>query len=107
MSNKILKISESITAGNNASDPYIVPNGKAFEIRKFIADGATSDSSVACLVWDYGGASPEIIWTTKDKNIPFVHSGVGDGVKKIAIECQNNHSSEALIMSAYAEIYVF
>ncbi len=93
-----LKVSEEIASGQSVADTRIVPNGKDIKVVRFKGEGAFTANSVVCLVWDYGGAGEEILWSTKgadDTDLYIIRQG--DGVKKLAVVCDNGEAGPVVM----------
>jgi len=98
-----LKISKEVSATTEDCVSHTVADGKKLFIDKFVGEAAFTTNAVCKLVWDYGGAGEQVIWTTKGSSkMPFTHEVTGDGVKKLAV-CLDNGTAGALVMSAYME----
>ena len=95
-----LKVSEEITASSDVADTYTPASGKTVYLLEFFGDAAFSQNSVVDVLWDYGGGSEEIIWSTKgsirDKGLKEL-IGVGDGVKKVALSCSNGETGNIIM----------
>ena len=73
----------------------VVPVGETWEVQKFVGAGAYLSDVEVKLIWDYGGASPEILASTHgDANIVMARQLVGDGVKKLALALENDTAAQ-------------
>lgn len=89
MAIKELIISSVVPANQSEAETYVVPDGKTIEVRGAKGSSIAGSSSVA-IIWDYDGASEEIVWfLNDDSGIPYKFEATGDGVKKLAIELRN------------------
>jgi hypothetical protein len=103
-----LRVSQSVAAGTEVADTYVVPNGQTATVKLF--EGSAPDSALAVvkLVWDFDGGAEELLWvmqrsaTMPKENIVEV---TGDGVKKLAIVCDNGCAS-AYFYNAFAKVEV-
>ena len=95
-----------IASSTEGADEYVPANGATVEIKKFAGTAAFSVNSVVRLVWDYGGAAEEIVWTIKGEGkMPFDYEVIGDGTKKLAVVCENAEAG-GIYMSGYALLLV-
>ena len=99
----VLKISKEVQPEESESETHTPANGKTLYIDDFLGEAAFTPNAVVTLLWDYGEAGQVILWSTKGSGrLPAPISVVGDGVKKLAVELENNLTSGTLIMSGAA-----
>ena len=97
---KMLKVSEEIASVTAVADYATPANNKIFRIVKFCGDAAYSKNSVVKIVWQYDHATlPEIIvWSTKGSgDVILDESYTGDGVKKLALVCDNGETGDVIL----------
>jgi hypothetical protein len=103
-----LKKSGTVPTADDLRDEYIPAVGEICELTLFIGHAAFSTDAAVCVCWDEGGASEQVIWSTKgdssedrlDEVIP-----AGDGVKKIELILDNSTASP-LVLTGKAQIKV-
>lgn len=103
-----LLINEIVEFGTEFSTEYVVPEGKTAYIYIFKSSLPDSAKAVARLVWDYNGDEQDL-WVLhrhgsmpdRDINIKVV----GDGVKKLALVCDNACSND-YYFNAFAKVRV-
>ena len=98
----ILKVSEEVSATTAVADSSTPANGSTLLVTDFIGQAAFSKNAVVKVVWQYNHASlPEIIiWSTKGSDHMILNEIITDcdGVKKIAVVCDNGDTG-ALVLS--------
>jgi len=99
-----------VTSGQEVADTYVPANNKAIEIILFHGQAAYSANSAVKLVWDFGGAGEEVLWSIKGGgDMPAHHietfTKIGDGVKKIAVTLDNGEAGN-IFMSGLAHLKV-
>lgn len=108
---KDLRVSIEVAAGEEEFDDYVPPAGSEIGIKKFVGSAAFTQNSVCMLVWDFGGAGEEIIWSVKGSaEMPnnaarVILASETDGTKKLAIVNANGESG-SLVMSSYVRFGV-
>lgn len=102
-----LIISEQVQASEEIYVSHVPAQGSEVIVRLFCGEAAFNETCNVRLVWDYGGASEQIIWTIKGASrMLFVHkieAADVDGVKELAVVLENA-STVNVFMSGYAEI---
>jgi len=98
-----LKMSKEIPTVDKDGVEHVPANGSIITIPIFEAAGAVKEHATVKLIWDYGGAGEEVIWTIHgDGKMPFSHVITDtDGTKILAV-CLDNQEGSNLFMSGYA-----
>jgi hypothetical protein len=102
-----LRIAQSVLASTQVADTLIIPNGETATVEYLSASCPDTPLGVACLIWDYGGTE-EVLWVFQREGIKpseDVISVVGDGVKKLAVCCDNGDTTD-YFFNAFAKIEV-
>lgn len=108
---KDLRVSIEVPAGQEEFDDYAPPAGSEVGIKKFVGSAAFTQNSACMLIWDFGGAGEEILWSVKGSaEMPnnaarVILSSETDGIKKLAVVNANGETGP-LVMSSYARIGV-
>lgn len=109
VSREELILSEPVPALRESNLSITPPSGSEVIIHVFSAEGLYSLNSAAKLIWDFEGAGEETIWSIRGSGkMPFTYiipSSDTNGIKKLAIACDNGESS-ANLMGAYAKIQI-
>ena len=93
---------ETVAAVTQAVKDQIPPNGKTWEVVRFVGSAAYLAETSVRLVWDYGGVGEEVLASTHgDSNVELVRQVVGDGTKKLAIVLENTSLSGQAIGARY------
>jgi hypothetical protein len=97
-----LKVCQSINSSSSVSDTYTPANGEKIYIDRIIGNAAFSINSIVEAIWDPDG-TPEIFWLTKGAADEDMISDefTGNGTKKLAIKCTNG---EAGAIKMYGKI---
>ena len=103
------RISEVVSSETQEYQHYTPPAGSSFEILDFVAEANYTQNSEVRVVWDYEGQNEEYLWTIKgsgrmDARI-FIDAEEVDGVKKLALICDNGELNQNT-MSAYMAVEV-
>ena len=91
-----LSVNQLINSGTEVADTYVVPDGKKALVYFFEASSPDSSLATSRIVWDYGGAESNAWVIQRHGRMPNeekVLEFVGDGVKKLALVCDNGCSS--------------
>jgi len=109
MANIELKVSQKVLAGEQTADSYVVPSGDNALIYYFEGSAPDSPLTVVRLVWDFGGVGEEDLWVLQRQGImpnrEFSTKVIGDGVKKLAVVCDNGCTSD-YYFNAFAKVKV-
>lgn len=99
MERKERRFYSSVSGLATATDSYIVPSGKMLSVEEFGGNAATHPDTTVRIVWDYGGASPEILFATHGDMIrqPIGINVLGNGVKVIAIILVNDQAASTFL----------
>lgn len=105
-----LLVSEEVSATTDVVDTYTPPSGAEVWLKHFEGNGAFSANSVVCVLWDYGEAGEEIVWSKKGNDkmsdqTQLQITASADGSKKVAVCCSNGENG-AVIMSGIAVLKV-
>ena len=106
-----IRVSIEVASGTDECDEYTPPAGSTVGIKAFVGSAAYTQNSACILIWDFGGAGEEILWSIKGSETMqnnacrVIEAGETDGIKKIAI-CASNGEAGPLVMSAYARLSV-
>jgi len=80
----------------------VIPDGESWTIRRFTGAGAYLDDTTVSLVWDYGGASPQILAATHgDAQVELLAELVGNGSKILALVLTNDTDSAHTLGGAW------
>jgi len=101
------RISEKIDPVTVVFQEYVPPNGSTITLQEFFAEGAYTANSEARVVWDFEGDQEELLWTIKGSGTfrNRVKIENADGVKKIALVCDNGEQ-QPMTISAFMTITV-
>ena len=106
-----LRVAEEIPSGGRVADEITPASGKEVVVKDFRGSGGYVPNAYTAVVWKYQHATEAevIIWSTKgDTKMPFIYTIDGslvDGVRKLAVLCENSESGP-LVLSAYALVTV-
>jgi len=103
-----LRVSQVVLAGTTISDTLVIANGSVATVKIFEASCPDSPLCIACLVWDPGEVGEEILWVFQREGIMPQENAVtvtGDGVKKLAVCCDNGDASD-FYFNAFAKVEV-
>jgi len=98
-----LMISKEVAATTEDCDNFVPASGE-FSVISFHGEAAFDPNCAVKLVWDWGEAGEEILWSTKGAGkmaMPIIRTG--DGVKKLAV-CLDNGLSGPVVMSGHAKV---
>lgn len=102
-----LKISSLVNSGQEIVSDYVVPNGQKARIVFYISQPPDSPLAVIKIIWDKGGASEEIMWSSqrgeKLRAKDLILEKDGDGSKKISLVAKND-CTDNYYFSAYLKI---
>lgn len=82
---------KEVDANTEDSSDFIIPDGETWEICFWNGSANAYRETHVCIIWDYDGASPEILSITYNSEKRYIHRQfVGDGSKKLAIVLVND-----------------
>jgi hypothetical protein len=83
-----------VGAYGDAQSDIVVPDGKTWEVVRFLGNGAYLDDTAAELWWDKGGSEEILLAATHgDADILIEHQVTGNGARKLTILLTNDTSS--------------
>ena len=93
-----LKIVNSVPKKTELAKYIVPPSGTRVKIFEFVAEAAYTNLSEIRIVWDYEGANEELLWVIRGSNVftkvIIIDSQEVDGVKKLALVCDNGEKKD-------------
>jgi hypothetical protein len=103
-----LKVSASVPANSSVRAEYVPPANEKVSLVGFVGHAAFSPNAAVCVCFDEGGASEQVIWSTKgDSNEDHLNESIptGDNAKKIELIADNS-TNEAILLTGKATLKV-